>query len=395
MAEDRKIAEVTSLLSRLVACPSVNPNNRPVSGPPFGEERMVRLLGEMLAGWGAEVSTEEVLPGRPNVIARFKGMNPRPSLMLEAHSDTVPLEDMSVASFEPRVEGGRLYGRGACDDKGPMTAMLLGLRAVLDEDGRPPSDVYFVSTCNEEMGGTGAGRLMERGFRTDAAVVAEPTELAIVHAHKGVLRWRIRTRGVAAHSSSPDRGVNAICMMAQIIGRINGPLRAGFSRQEHPLLGHPTVSVGTIRGGAQVNVVPSQCEIEVDRRVLPAERIEEATAELVRHLEEVKGGFAGGDYSCEETECYPSLEEDRQGPIASLVAAACEKALGKAEFACAPWGANSGVIKRAGIPCVLFGPGSIRQAHTAGEFVELVQVARAAEVYAEIIRAASKSAILR
>jgi acetylornithine deacetylase len=364
----------------------VNPNNRPVSGPPFGEERMVRLLGEMLGGWGADVSTQEVLPGRSNIIARFQGKSRRPSLMLEAHSDTVQAGEMSIAPFEARVEGGRLYGRGACDDKGPMAAMLLGLRAVLDEEGRPPSDVYFVSTCNEELGGTGAARLMESGFRTDAAVVAEPTGLAIVHAHKGVVRWRIRTRGVAAHSSAPEMGVSAISMMARIVERINGPLSAGLSRHEHPLLGHATVSVGTIRGGEQVNVVASQCEIEVDRRMLPAERSEEATAELVRHLEEVKQCFAGGDYSCEETGCYPPLEEDRQGPVASLAAAACAKALGKAEFAVAPWGANTGHIKRAGIPCVLFGPGSIRQAHTADEFIELAEAARAVEVYAGIIR---------
>jgi acetylornithine deacetylase len=386
MIEARKLRSVTELLSRLIACPSVNPNNRPFSGPPFGEERMARLLADQLGGWGAEVSVREVMPGRFNLVSRFKGKKPRPSLMLEAHSDTVEVEDMSIPPFEPRIAGGRMYGRGACDDKGPMAAMLLGLGAALEEDGGLPSDVYFVATCGEERGASGARCLMAEGFRTDAALVAEPTDLEIVDAHKGVVRWRIRTRGVAAHSSAPERGVNAISAMARLIERINGPLAGSLAKKRHPRLGSPTVCVGTIRGGTQVNVVPAQCEIEVDRRLLPEETSEQATADLVRELEELKGRSAGFDYSLEEIERYPALEEDPKGPIASAVAAACARVLGRAVFAAAPWGANSGVFKSAGIPCVVFGPGSLRQAHTRDEFVELEQVAQAVEVYAEVIR---------
>jgi acetylornithine deacetylase len=307
--------------------------------------------------------------------------------MLEAHSDTVAVEGMSIPPFEPRVAGGRMYGRGACDDKGPMAAMLLGLRAVLDEEGgKLPSEVYFVSTCNEERGASGASRLMAEGFRTDAALVAEPTDLEIVDAHKGVARWRIRTHGAAAHSSRPERGVNAISAMARVIERINGPLAGSLAKKRHPRLGSPTVCIGTIRGGTQVNVVPARCEIEVDRRLLPDETTEQATAELVRELEELKGSAARFKYSIEEIERYPPLEEDPKSPIASAVAAACAKVLGRASFTAAPWGANSGVFKEAGIPCVVFGPGPGRQAHTRDEFVELDQVAQAAGVYAEVIR---------
>jgi acetylornithine deacetylase len=391
MIEARNLRNVTELLSRLIACPSVNPNNRPFSGPPFGEERMARLLAGQVGGWGAEVSVREVMPGRFNFVSRFKGKRPRPSLMFEAHSDTVEVEDMSISPFEPRIAGGRMYGRGACDDKGPMAAMLLGLRAVLEEDGELPSDVYLVATCSEERGASGARCLMAEGFRADAALVAEPTDLEIVDAHKGVVRWRIRTRGVSAHSSAPESGVNAISAMARLIERINGPLAGSLAKKRHPRLGSPTVCVGTIRGGTQVNVVPAQCEIEVDRRLLPDETSEQATADLVRELEDLKGGSAGFDYSLEEIERYPPLEEDPKGRIASAVAAACAKVLGRAAFAAAPWGANSGVFKSAGIPCVVFGPGSIRQAHTRDEFVELEQVAQAVGVYAEVIRRFGRS----
>ncbi|MGO8702381.1 MAG: M20 family metallopeptidase [Candidatus Brocadiia bacterium] len=391
MSDARKLRGVTELLSRLIACPSVNPNNRPFSGPPYGEERMARLLSDLLGGWGAEVSVREVLPGRFNFVARFKGKKPHPSLMLEAHSDTVEVADMSIPPFEPRIVGGRMYGRGACDDKGPMAAMLLGLRAVLDEDGGLPADVYFAATCNEERGAAGARGLMAEGLRPDAALVAEPTNLEIVDAHKGVVRWRIQTHGVATHSSAPESGVNAISAMGRVIERIAGPLAGSLAKKRHPRLGSPTVCVGTIRGGTQVNVVPAQCEIEVDRRLLPDETAERATADLVRELEDLKGSSAGFEYSLEEIEQYPPLEEDPKGPIASAVAAACEKALGRATFAAAPWGADSGVFKSAGIPCVLFGPGSIRQAHTRDEFVELEQVAHAIGVYAEVIRRFGRS----
>jgi acetylornithine deacetylase len=174
--------------------------------------------------------------------------------------------------------------------------------------------------------------------------------------------------------------------MARLIERINGPLAGSLAKKRNPRLGSPTVSVGTIRGGTQVNIVPAECEIEVDRRLLPDETNEQATAELLRELDDLKRSAAGFDYSLEEIERYPALEEDPKGPIASAVAAACAKVLGRATFAAAPWGANSGVFKSAGIPCVLFGPGSIRQAHTRDEFVELGQVAQAVGVYAEVIR---------
>ena len=380
--------ELVDLLSQLVACPSVNPGGSPPSGPPFGEGQMAELLRGILAGWGADVAVDEVSPGRYNVVARIAGRDPARSLMFEAHSDTVQVGDMTIPPFEPAVKEGKLYGRGSCDTKGGMAAMLAAIRTVLDEEGQPPADLFFVSTCNEEAGGTGAHALTKGGFRPDAAVVAEPTDLAIVNAHKGIVRWRIVTHGVAAHSSMPGSGVNAISMMQKAIERIDGPVTEALRHRHHPLLGEPAICVGTIRGGTQVNIVPSSCAIEVDRRLLPSETREGAAEEVIRELAALKENEEGFDYTFEESAWYPPLEEDPEGPIARCVARACEKVLGKSTFTVAPWGANTGIFKEAGIPCVLFGPGSIRQAHTSDEYVELEQVAKAAQVYAEIIRTA-------
>lgn len=391
MNQNLEMKPIVELLSRLVACPSVNPNNQPFNGPPLGEGALAELLAELLRSWGAEVAVRDVLPRRPNLVARFRGRDSRRSLLLEAHSDTVAVEDMSIPPFEPRIVDGKLYGRGACDDKGPMAALLLALKRVLDEDGRPPTDVWFASTCNEERGGQGAAHLLKEGFHADAAVVAEPTDLEIVHAHKGLVRWRIRTHGVAAHSSTPHLGANAIAMMARVVERINGPVAAAVAKKQHALLGRPAISIGTIRGGTQVNVVPALCEIEVDRRLLPGETNTEATREVTQALDELQRADEKFLYSYDEIEHYPPLEEDPQGLLARVVAAACTQVVGRAAFAVAPWGANSGFFKAAGIPSLLFGPGSIRQAHTKDEYIELAQVETAVRVYAEIIRGFGKA----
>ena len=277
--------EAGALLARLVACPSVNPARVPPAGPPFGEGPLVDLLTDLVGEWGAETQKVEVSPGRFNLIARFPGTDPR-SLMLEAHADTVAVADMTIEPFTPAIRDGKLYGRGSCDDKGPMAAMLLAIRSAFTSGPPRRATLYFVSTCDEELGSFGAHHLMAGAWRPDAAVVGEPTDLAIVHAHKGAYRFRLTTHGCAAHSSNPSMGASAITPMAAIVQALNAGLAPAMKAQAHPLLGPPTVSVGTIRGGTQVNVVPARCEIEVDCRVLPGETSQGVAAQVRSLVEE-------------------------------------------------------------------------------------------------------------
>jgi acetylornithine deacetylase/succinyl-diaminopimelate desuccinylase family protein len=377
--------DVVELLSRLVARASVDPPDGACVEPSFGEGAMAALLTEILSAWGGRTETVEFAPGRFNFLARFDGADPDRTLMLEAHADTVPVEGMTIPPFEPVVRDGRLYGRGSCDCKAAMAAMLLAVRRALDEGG-PPATLWFVSTGDEEVGGTGARHLVDGGFRPDAAVVGEPTGLAVVHATRGGYRFRIVTKGRAAHSSDPSRGVNAISKMARVVQIIEGPFAEELGRIRHPILGPPTVSVGVIRGGEQVNVVPDRCEIEVDLRTLPDQARREIRKQFVRQLETIAAADPEFQYGLEELAWYPAFVEDRDGPVASLVAAACEATLGRAQFKAVPWTANSGIFKEAGIPCIVFGPGSGGQAHTADESVDLDQVVKAVDVYAEIIR---------
>jgi len=375
--------EAKELLARLVACPSAGPSAGGTA--PAGEEAMADLLASIVKPWGALTRKVPIAPGRYNFIARFPGGGPR-TLMLEAHADTVPADGMTLPPFEPAVRGGRLYGRGSCDAKASLAAMLLAIRGVLESGARPRATLYFVATGCEETGGLGARRLVADGFRPDAAVIGEPTDLDIVCAHKGAYRCRVTAIGRAAHSSDPSRGISAIAGMARVVQALEGLLARRPARRRHAALGPATVSVGTIRGGTQANVVADRCEIEVDRRTLPGETHEQIAAEIRRAVD--AAGKAGPKcrYEFKAYEWYPAFEEDRRGPPARLVAAAARKVLGRARFKGVPWASNAGIFREAGIPCILFGPGSIRQAHTAGEYVDLEQVAAAARVYAEIIR---------
>lgn len=368
------------LLSKLVACPSVNPQNADTFAPPLGEAGMVVLLEEILKGWGAEVELHEVHPGRPNLLATFRGKDPTRAILLDAHTDTVAVDGMVVPPFTPTIRDGKLYARGACDTKGPMAAMLLGIRRVLDEDGQPPITIYFGATCNEESGATGASALAERlnraGFspRPEFVLAAEPTDLKIVHMHKGSIRVDIFTHGVAAHSSTPDRGVNAIYKMLPIIQRLEREVLPELSTLQHPQLGSPTLSVGIISGGSQVNIVPESCRIQVDRRTIPGEELDHVIQQTTNHE------------THRVTEYYPALEEQIDSQASRFLSAACERALGSSTFVVASYATNAGIYKAAGIPSLVIGPGSITEAHTKDEFIVISELERGITLFAEVIR---------
>jgi acetylornithine deacetylase len=376
----------TPLLAELVRCPSVNPNNTGALQPPFGETRLQEFVAARLAARGAALQWIDALPGRRNFVATFAGRDPRRSLMLEAHADTVGIEGMSIDPFGAVIEAGRLHGRGACDAKGSMAAMLTAVEELLRREGRPPVTVHVVLTCNEERGGHGAHALMKAGFRADAAIVGEPTALEIVNIHKGALRWDVETHGVAAHSSTPELGVNAISMMARAIAEIESSVIPALRERRHERLGAPTMVVGTIQGGTQVNVIPARCKIEVDRRMVPGETNDAAAAEVTAALERLARADEKFRWTLAQTEWYPPLQEPEDSPVAAALAAACRTVVGRATFACAPWATDGGIFRHYGVPTVVFGPGAIRKAHTKDEFVELDQVAAAALVYAEAIR---------
>lgn len=279
-------------LQKLIQTPSVNPMGRDVSGPIYGESRMTALLGQICEGQGWPYSHQRVDEGRFNLLTFVEG-SPAPLdggelILWDVHQDTVPVDGMTVEPFGGEVRDGRVYGRGACDVKGSMAAMLAALSRLKGNTAARKPTIVLACTVNEECGFTGAralcglweakpqaagdgaglSRVLSR--RPDVAIVAEPTQFDVVVAHQGAVRWRCHTIGRAAHTSRPDQGVNAIYAMAQVIQAIEHyHAHVGKTAPEHPLCGRPSVCVSTIHGGVGINTVPERATIEIDRRLGP------------------------------------------------------------------------------------------------------------------------------
>ena len=353
---------VVRTLGDLVRIPSVNPAFEGGTSEAGVADYVARFCRDR----GLEVRLQEVFPGRSNVLARRPGKTSR-RLLFEAHMDTVTAAGMTIPPFEPRIEGGRLYGRGACDTKAGLAAMLHAVAAV----ERPPCDVWIAAVVDEEHAFRGVLKLCE-GLKADVAIVSEPTGMRLVSASKGVLRWKIRCRGRAAHSSKPHLGDNAITRMARVVLALENDT-AALGRASHPLVGSPTLSVGLIQGGTQVNIVPDACTISVDRRLIPGED----PVDVRRHYERLLAPLGA--------EMDPPMLEDPalETPLDAAVVRLARELLG--DPVGVPYGSDASKLSRAGIPSILVGPGSIDQAHTADEYVDLAQVERSFEFYREMM----------
>jgi len=403
--------DLIETLADLVRIPSVNPmGSNPVAGQNaseagrdiYYEARLTEHLAQLLGTLGLPIArqTVEILPDgsrRENLLARLDGtpsLDEGGELMLwEVHQDTVPVDGMTVDPFGAEVRDGKLFGRGACDVKGGMAAMLVALARLCEQ--RPPQmpTIVLALTVNEEHGFSGARQLV-RGFEEgtepllprapDVCVVAEPTNLDVVVAHKGVVRWNCHTRGRAVHSSQPELGENAIYRMAEVV-----TLLQEYSEEVVPTLatharcGRPTMSVGTIAGGAGVNIVPETCRVAIDRRLVPGETPEKAYEHAV---EFVRAGVAGG-WQVEHDRPFiesPGLSDEANGPLAERLSQMARDVGGRGEIVGVPYGTDAAIVAVSGVPAVVFGPGSIEQAHTADEWIDLEQLDRASEIYYQL-----------
>lgn len=375
--------ELTRLLSVLVSIPSVNPMGRSLSGDQFLETRLSAYLEDWFRLKGIPCQRQAVSPGRDNLLARFDSPGSNRTLIFDVHQDTVPTDGMTIAPFDPRVEGGRLYGRGACDIKGAMAAMLVTLDRLCRERPAGAASVILACTVDEEFTHTGSSRLAETDLGASLAIVAEPTELNLVHCHKGALRWKVRTRGVACHSSTPDRGINAIYRMAPVLDTLAEYARRLAGSPPDPILGPPSLSVGRIEGGQSVNIVPDWCEVEIDRRLIPGEDPRSALSDARAYLAERLGGLESVEFG-EPWVNMPPLVPGIDAWSERLRDAVAGVTGRVPEIVGVPYGTDAGPLSAAGLTCVVFGPGDIAQAHTKDEWIALDQVEMAAEAYYQI-----------
>ena len=238
----------------------------------------------------ASVRRQNVRPGRDNLIANYTPPGPAPySVLFEAHQDTVPVDEMIIDPFGAKIEGGKLYGRGSCDVKAGVAVMLAAFGRLVKERPIGSARVILAFTVDEENGGLGVLELMRSGLRTDYAIVAEPTLLNIVNAHKGVARWALGTTGRACHSSRPEQGVNAVYRMARLLRGVEDYAERLRNLPPDPVLGPRTISVGLVSGGVSPNTVPDSCSAILDRRLLPGETYESATADFDAFLRSLPG----------------------------------------------------------------------------------------------------------
>ncbi len=370
---------VLQTLADLIRINSVNPHY--ASGVP--ESEVMDYIEAFFGRRSINTWRQPVQPQRDNLIASIAGRDRTRKMIFEAHVDTVSVEGMTIAPFDPVLKNGRMYGRGACDTKSGLAGMMHALADVAQSATRPPCDVWFVATVDEEFAYRGVAEFCRdlEAATCAVAVVAEPTEMQPIIASKGLIRWVIETTGVAAHSAKPQLGVNAITSMVHVLAALDHD-NTQLSRRSHPLLGSATCSVGVIRGGIQVNLVPASCQVEVDRRLLPGETSDGVFQHYQAMIDQVMQ-----EHPQVKAIMHPPMLTDLPletpvdcAPVHELVRVLSDLGY-QAKPAGMPFGSDASKFGAMGIPSLIFGPGSIDQAHTADEFVDCEQVLHCCEVY--------------
>ncbi len=365
-------------VSDLIRTPSVNPKDREDCerwGIQPGEAALVERLQDHLRHTGLEISLQEIVPGRANLIARYSGSQPGAILAFNAHLDTVGAYEMGERAFQPVVQDGRLYGRGAADMKGALGCFVAALEILAKVNPPLRGQVLLTAVIGEEGPPSGTKYLLQHGFHADGVIVGEASECRLFIGQRGGQFVRLKTTGRSGHGSMPDSGVNAIQHMVRLLASIQEMTL--FKREEAPY-GSPTCSIGTVRGGVRTNVIPEECEATLDVRlppgILPSEVLE-AFSEQMRTM-----GISG-EVSPEEPGYPASLTE----PSTHIVRVTSEamRSLGLPEtLGLAPYWTDLYHLNQAGVPSVILGPGSILRAHSGNEYVEIEQLYLATKIYA-------------
>ena len=373
------------LLETLVAIPSVNPAYDPESS---GEAQIATFIAAWARSLGLSVQRQTVFPGRDNILVRLEGPVEAPVLLFESHMDTVSADGWSDA-FTPTIRDGRLYGRGSCDTKGTMAAMMAAIESLVDDRELLACTIEFLAAVDEETGGAGVNAHVASGARTDGAVVGEPTELRVIHAHNGCVRGDITVTGRAAHTSVAADGINAIAGMAEVIIALRD-VHAELSAAPGGNTTNGSLTVSLIHGGTGINIVPAECTISYDRRIVPGQIADTVIAEIDAALDTIRSSRP--DLTIERLTPWlisPALNTPLDTGI-MRAASSANRALGlDPDPATVPYGSDASRLSDSshvteGIPAIVYGPGSIAQAHGAEEYVEIAQLEAAADFYREV-----------
>jgi acetylornithine deacetylase/succinyl-diaminopimelate desuccinylase len=374
---------VIDLLRDLIRAPSY-------IGLPRQEEQVVEILARYFEKHRVEFSTIEVRPGRPNLLAIVRGKNPGKRLLLCGHTDTVaPNAITTMDPFAAEIRDGRIYGRGAVDMKGPVAAMAAALAALQNLQELEKGEVTFAAVIDEEMESLGAEALIQSGFTADGAIVGEPTGNQIAIGHKGLEWLEIEFLGRATHGGTPEKGINAISAAARFVRVVEEELAPVLQARHHPVLGSPTINMGTIRGGDQPSTVAARCCLQLDRRWVPSETIEQVFSELEEILARVREAMPGLATQVRRvpggmaTMIHGPLEIADDHPLVVAAQNARVAIYGKmgALTAFPAWTDAALLSREAHIPCIVCGPGDLPLAHSAEESIAIAEVEEAVQIY--------------
>lgn len=372
--DERRLVET---LQDLILCRSENPFEDEPSEEQ-GEESVACYMAGRLEKLGIEYELRELGPRRSNLVASI-GYG-EPGLMLAGHMDTVRTWGYPDA-YSAEEKDGFIYGRGACDMKGALACYLEVLEVLCEAGISLGGTLYVVGVADEEYKMRGAQEVGKNGPWVDGVIVGEPTELAVCPASKGRVTTNIITRGRAAHSSTPEAGINAISHMGRVLEALEEYASDLLEKTNpHPLLGRPRVNPGIIKGGSQANIVPDECKLEVDRRTLPNEDKEAFYAELEELLAKVEENVP--DFQSELTEpslLVPANEIASDEPLVEALQESSDEILGESQELQGFLAGSDAAYY--GSPAVICGPGSIEQAHTTNEFVSVEDLVLATRFY--------------
>lgn len=376
-------SELIQLLSDLVEINSINPDLVP-DGP--GEGAVGEFIATWLRAWGCEVETQPIgsNPNRRNIIGIARGRDSKNarSFMLNGHMDTVGVAGMTEP-WTPRIANGRLYGRGAYDMKCGLAAALVATARAKQANLR--GDVIVTAVVDEEYAGLGTMEIVKR-YKADAAIVAEPTELRAVIAHKGFVWVDIETHGVAAHGSRPDLGIDAIAKMGRVLTELEALDRQLRAQPTHPLLKSGSLHASLISGGQELSSYPERCTVSIERRTIPGETpdiVEAQMQDIVQRLSAIDPAFRA---SVRRGVHREPMETDPNSALVQSVREHSQRIVGQVpEIVGAPYWTDAATLSQAGIPAILFGP-SGTGAHAVEEWVDLRSVAQSAHIYLAIAR---------
>lgn len=356
---------------------------RPVN-PPGQEEEAAFVIKEELEKLGAKTTLDYVKPKRPNVIGSFEGKNQKGRVLLfNGHTDVVPPgPNWTVDPFEGVVKNGKVYGRGAVDMLGGLAAMLGAIKAIVDGGYEFKGKLLYTAVMAEETGGDGAIKLVKDGIKANYAYVSEPSDLEVVIAERGLIWFKIKCIGKAAHASMPHLGINAIEILAKALLAIKD---IKYDYEPHELLGCHTFNIGLINGGVKTNIVAPDCEATIDIRIIPTlsfETVEERIRETLNIFEK----NYGVKFTVQVIGKAEPFEVDKDLKIVKLTCEAFKEALNmEPKFGGMPGVTDGRFFIKAGIPTIILGPGPHFNAHKADEYVEIESLVKLAKIYTKII----------